>query len=66
MYDLCAEFYHGDEPNRPSQIKLLAGAHINYRDICDKVMITIFISYRSTYIFYLCVYVNASSFVCVK
>ena len=35
-----AEFYHGKPPNRPSQIKLLAEAHLNYRDLYDEISST--------------------------
>ena len=39
QYEEMSKFYHGDEPNRPSQIKLLANAHINYRDLYDEVIV---------------------------
>ena len=32
-----SKFYHGQEPNNPSQIKLLANAHINFCELFDEV-----------------------------
>ena len=38
--DALSKFYHGKEPSHPSQIKLLAIAHLNYRDMYNEVTTT--------------------------
>ena len=37
QHNYMSKFYHGQEPNNPSQIKLLANAHINFRELFDEV-----------------------------
>ena len=38
QYNFLSKFYHGKAPTRPSQIKLLAEASLNYRAIYTATM----------------------------
>ena len=33
-------FFHGVKPTHPPQIKLLADAHVNYRDMFDEIVVS--------------------------